>query len=246
MQKILEICLIECSWKCQGLCPTLRQDAWSFLPKGPGCAKKHYDDTKCSESLHRSVFIAQDAFNHDKGQGQKSAISGRRLHWIFLPKFSASTGNNLWNSLVFSNGKLLPVLIFLQVLHPDAPAPAVVKNQPPILVTLEPLQEGPLEVTFESLFQGPLNGGGFKRGGFPIWTSPSLFVLFCPFWDFPDFFGIFPICAGTLRGFSRFVQFPLCRPINSAYEEQSRKGPRHNLDLSRKNGKPAGLETPPV
>ena len=44
--------------------------------------------------------------------------------------------------------------------------------------------------------------GGFKRGGFPIWTFPSFFVLFCPPWDFPDFFGIFPICSGMVRGFS--------------------------------------------
>ena len=41
--------------------------------------------------------------------------------------------------------------------------------------------------------RGPLNGGVFKRGGFPIWTCPSFFVLFRPFWDFPDFCGIFPI-----------------------------------------------------
>ena len=33
--------------------------------------------------------------------------------------------------------------------------------------------------------------GGFKPGGFLIWTCPSFFVLF---WDFPDFLG-----------FSRFV-----------------------------------------
>ena len=43
--------------------------------------------------------------------------------------------------------------------------------------------------------------GGFKRGGFPIWTCPSFFVLFCPFSDFPDFSGIFPICAGMVRDF---------------------------------------------
>ena len=49
--------------------------------------------------------------------------------------------------------------------------------------------------------------GGFKRGGFPIWACPSFFVLFCPFWDFPDFSGIFPICSGMVRGFSRFVPF---------------------------------------
>ena len=42
--------------------------------------------------------------------------------------------------------------------------------------------------------QGPPNpgGGGFKRGGFPIWTCLSFFVL-C---------GTFPICLG----FSRFVR----------------------------------------
>ena len=34
---------------------------------------------------------------------------------------------------------------------------------------------------------------------------PLFFVLFCPFWDFPDF--SFPICPGTLQGFSRFVLF---------------------------------------
>ena len=75
----------------------------------------------------------------------------------------------------------------------------------------------------------------------------SFFVLFCPFLsflglsrfsrDFPDLLGdgsgIFPIC-----------HFPLSRPTKSTYEEQSRKGPRHNLDLSRKSGKHPGLETP--
>ena len=51
-------------------------------------------------------------------------------------------------------------------------------------------------------FQGPLNGGGFQTGGFP---DLDLSFLFCPFWDFPDFSGSFPICSGTLRGFSRSV-----------------------------------------
>ena len=73
-------------------------------------------------------------------------------------------------------------------------------------------------------FSSAAKRGGFKRGDFPIWTCPSFFVLFCPFRDFPDLSGdssgIFPICP-----------FPLSRPINSAYEEQSRKGLRHNLDL---------------
>ena len=76
--------------------------------------------------------------------------------------------------------------------------------------------------------------GGFKRGGFPIWTCPSFFVLQDFFRDFPDLLGdgpgIFPI-----RPFS------LSPPIKSTYQEQSRKGPRHNLDLSRKK-----MGNPPV
>ena len=64
--------------------------------------------------------------------------------------------------------------------------------------------------------EGPLNGGG---GGFPIWTCPSFFV---PLWDFPDFSGIFPICPGTLRGFSRSVLFLflglLTAPTRNSYE----------------------------
>ena len=45
---------------------------------------------------------------------------------------------------------------------------------------------------------------GFQTGGLP---DLDLSFLFCPFWDFPDFSGIFPICSGMVRGFSRFVLF---------------------------------------
>ena len=41
-------------------------------------------------------------------------------------------------------------------------------------------------------FKRAAERGGSKRGGFPIRTCPSFFVLF---WDFPDFLG-----------FSRFVR----------------------------------------
>ena len=85
----------------------------------------------------------------------------------------------------------------------------------------------------------------FQTGGFP---DLDLSFLFCPFWDFPDFSGIFPICSGMVRGFSRlsFSSFS----AKSTYEEQSRKGPRHNLDLSPKKvgntrvWKPPGLASP--
>ena len=57
------------------------------------------------------------------------------------------------------------------------------------------------------LSQGPLNGGvsngGVSRSGLVL-PFLSFFVLF---WDFPDFSGIFPICSGMVRGFSRFVLF---------------------------------------
>ena len=98
----------------------------------------------------------------------------------------------------------------------------------------------------------------FQTGGFPdldlsVLFCPSL-SFFCPFFcpflsffrDFRDFSGIFPICSGMVRGFSRFVLFSLSRPIKSTYEEQSRKGPRHNLDLSQKKWGTPGFGNPPV
>ena len=74
--------------------------------------------------------------------------------------------------------------------------------------------------------------GGFKRGAFPIWTCLSFFVLF-------ETFPIFP-------GFSRFAwgwsgYFPDSSLFSFIHEEQSRKGPRRNLDLSRKT-----VGSPPV
>ena len=94
------------------------------------------------------------------------------------------------------------------------------------------------------LSQGPLMGGVFKRGCFPIWTCPSFLSFFVLFGTFPIFPGFSRFARGMVRGFSRFVPFPLSRPNKSPYEEQSRKGPRHNLDLSRKKWETPGLETP--
>ena len=86
--------------------------------------------------------------------------------------------------------------------------------------------------------------GCFKRGGFPIWTCPSFFVLFCPFWDFPDFSGIFPICSGMVRGFSRFVLFLFL----SLLRAPTRNSPERVRDtiwtFPEKSGKHPGLETP--
>ena len=68
--------------------------------------------------------------------------------------------------------------------------------------------------------------GGFKRG-FPDLDSS---FVFCPFSSLPDFSGISRFARGWSGDFP-IRPFPLSRPIKSTYEEQSRKGPRHNLDL---------------
>ena len=95
--------------------------------------------------------------------------------------------------------------------------------------------------------QGPLNGGvsngGVSRSGFVL-PFLSFFVLFCPFLSFLDFPGDFPDLRGDGPGTFLICPFPLSQPIKSTYEEQSRKGPRHNLDLSRKKWETPGLETP--
>ena len=91
--------------------------------------------------------------------------------------------------------------------------------------------------------QGPLNGGvsngGVSRSGLVL-PFLSFFVLFG---TFPIFLGL-PDLLGDGPGIFPICPFPLSRPIKSTYEEQSRKGPRHNLDLSQKSGKHPGLETP--
>ena len=69
-------------------------------------------------------------------------------------------------------------------------------------------------------------------------TVFRLSFLFCPFLSFfgtfPIFSGIFPILLWDGPGIFPIRPFSLSRPFQSTYEEQSRKGPRHNLDLSRK------------
>ena len=98
--------------------------------------------------------------------------------------------------------------------------------------------------------QGPLNGGvsngGVSRSG--LVTCPSCFVLFCPFLSFlglSRFFRDFPNLSRDSSGIFLICPFPLSRPTNSAYEEQSRKGPRHNLDLSRKMWETPRFGNPP-
>ena len=84
--------------------------------------------------------------------------------------------------------------------------------------------------------------GCFKRGGFPIWTCPSFFVLF---WDFPDFSGIFPICLGMVRGFSRLVLFLFLGLLRAP----TRNSPERVRDTSGpfpKKWETPGFGNPPV
>ena len=81
----------------------------------------------------------------------------------------------------------------------------------------------------------------FQTGGFP---DLDLSVLFCPFWDFPDFSGIFPICSGMVRGFSRFVLFLFLGLLRAP----TRNSPERLRDtiwtFPEKSGKHPGLEPP--
>ena len=83
-----------------------------------------------------------------------------------------------------------------------------------------------------------------KFRGYGLTGCPPFFVLFCPFWDFPDFSGIFPICSGTVRGFSRFVLFLFLGLLRAP----TRNSPERVRDtiwtFPEKSGKHPGLETP--
>ena len=91
-----------------------------------------------------------------------------------------------------------------------------------------------------------------KRGGFKRRASQSglvlpflsFFVLFCPFWDFPDFSGIFPDLLGDGPGISRFVPFSLSRPLRAP----TRNSPERVCDtiwtFPEKSGKPPVWKPP--
>ena len=78
--------------------------------------------------------------------------------------------------------------------------------------------------------QGPLNGGVSRSG---------LVLPFLSFLGLSRFFRDFPDLFPDSSLFSS-------RPLKSSYEEQSRKGPRHNLDLSRKKWETPRFGTPPA
>ena len=102
-------------------------------------------------------------------------------------------------------------------------------------------------------FQGPLNGG-LSNGGFPDLDVFVLFCpfsglsrffivsfLFCPFWDFPDFSEIFPICPGMVWGFSRFALF-LFLGLSTA---PTRNSPESGPFPKKKFGNPPRFGNPP-
>ena len=98
-----------------------------------------------------------------------------------------------------------------------------------------------------SVHQAPLNGavsnGGVSRSGLVL-PFLSFFVLFCPFWGFPNFSGIFPICSGMVQGFSRFVPFLFLGLLRAP----TRNSPERVRDtiwtFPEKSGKHPGLEAP--
>ena len=91
-----------------------------------------------------------------------------------------------------------------------------------------------------SQVQWPPNGG-VSNGGV---SRSGLVLPFLSFWDFRDVSGIFPICSGMVRGFSRFVPFLFL----GLFRAPTRNSPERVCDtiwtFSEKSGKRPGLETP--
>ena len=91
--------------------------------------------------------------------------------------------------------------------------------------------------------------GGFKRGGASrsgiVLPFLSFFVLFLSLLGLSRIFRDFPDLLGDGSGIFPIRHFSLSRRIQSIYEEQSRKGPRHNLDLSRKKWETPRFRNPP-
>ena len=79
----------------------------------------------------------------------------------------------------------------------------------------------------------------------PFAPFSFLFPSFLSFLGLSRFFWDFPDLSGDSPGIFPIGPFPLSRPIDSTYEEQSRKGPRHNLDLPRKKWETPRFGNPP-
>ena len=91
----------------------------------------------------------------------------------------------------------------------------------------------------QGLLNGGVSNGGVSRSGLVL---PFL-SFFIPFQDFPDFSGIFPICSGMVRGFSRFALF-LFLGLSRAPTRNSPERVRDTIwTFPEKSGKPPGLET---
>ena len=88
--------------------------------------------------------------------------------------------------------------------------------------------------------------GVFQTGRFPDLGSSFLFCPLLSFLGLSRFFRDFPDLLGDGPGIFPIRPVSLSRPIKSTYEEQSRKGPRHNLDLSRRKWETPGFGNPPA
>ena len=85
--------------------------------------------------------------------------------------------------------------------------------------------------------QRGVSNGGVSRSG--------LVLPFLSFLGLSRFFRDFPDLLGDGPGIFPIRPFSLSRRLKSTYEEQSRKGPRHNLDLSRKKWETPRFGPPP-
>ena len=77
-------------------------------------------------------------------------------------------------------------------------------------------------------------------------SFPRLVFPFCPFWDFPEFSGIFPICPGIVREFSRFVPFPFLGLLTAPTRNSPEKARDTIRTFPEKSGKPPRFGNPPL
>ena len=169
------------------------------------------------------------------------------LYLLFVP-LPTTRAENFWR--VFRTIPLLPIALSLSSDLSDAWVRSLVIKILTLLSLFEcltfsvcdfPCFWGRFPFFAKDIESRTAKRGGFKRGGFPIWICPSFFVLVCPFWDFSRFWGIFPICPGTLQGFSWLVIF-----LFAAYWQHLRgTGVRDTIwTFPEQSGKPPSLETP--
>ena len=145
-------------------------------------------NTTRSKFTTRSIFSTAGSFGWESGDSE-SRDSNRAIPRLRL-------NIDMYGSLpVAILNRFSAILLYCDSTHPAAKGGEAQGDRQKKKVTKK--RQKKLQNGCQN--QGPLNGGVSNRGGFPIWTCPSFFVLFLSFLGLSRFY----------LGFSRFVLF-LC------------------------------------